>query len=147
MFVNGKFHLITKVKIVKKCIVNGLCIVNLYWLPPANEVWGKGICSQVSFLLSGEGSLHPRRGGVCIQGGLHPGGLHPGELGRPPPPPPDIKDTVNEWRYASYWNAFLFKMCMHCKPMVQSAHYLGKMAAPLSKNGACELNVNKWALS
>ena len=124
MFVNGKFHLITKVKIVKKCIVIGLYIVNLYWLPPANEVWGKGICSQVSFLLSGRGVCIQGEGsasreaciqGVCIQ-------VSWGRL----PLPSDIQDTVNDWRYASYWNAFLFKMCVHCKPMVQSVHYLGK---------------------
>ena len=106
MFVNGKFHLITKVKIVKKCIIIGLCIVNLYWLPPANEVWGKGICSQVSFLLSGEGSLHPRRGG------LHPGGLHPGELGRPPPP-----------RYKGYGQRVEIRILLECI-LVQNVYAL-----------------------
>ena len=66
------------------------------------------------------------RGGESAskEGGLHPG--RPASRGFASPLPSDIQDTVNEWRYASYWNAFLFKMCVHCKPMVESVHYLGK---------------------
>ena len=47
--------------------------------------------------------------GVCIPGGLHPGGLHLGSLhsgglGNPP----TSQGYYGMWRYASYWNAFLF---------------------------------------
>ena len=84
------------------------------------------------FYIQGEGSLHP--GGICLQGvlhqmGLHPGGsgglhpkgegvLHPGKgglhsggLGRSPEHY-GIRSTSR--RYASYWNAFLFRSILIC---------------------------------
>ena len=76
-------------------------------LPPANEVWGKVMLSQV-FVCP--------QGGVCIQGGsasrvictqgVCMGGLHPGGRQILPIGYYGIRSTSG-W-YAYYWNAFLF---------------------------------------
>ena len=62
----------------------------------------------------GQGNVFYKRlslcpGTVCIQGGLHLGCLHAGWGWTDIPPHPKrlLCDTVNERRYASYWNAFL----------------------------------------
>ena len=86
---------------------------------PSGSASRRGVCIQGG-LPGGlhPGGLHPR--GVCIQRGLprgavhlvesaSKGGLHPGGLGRPPLHQ-ILLDTVNEQRYASYWNAFLYKL-------------------------------------
>ena len=85
-------------------------------LPPANEVLGKVIFSQVF--------VCPQGGGVCVvdqPGSSLPGGLHPGvsasrggSASRRDPPqegcwadPPALGYSG---QYASYWNAFLFSV-------------------------------------
>ena len=75
-------------------------------LPPANEVWGKGnVFTGVYLSTRGGGggwlpSMHHRS---HDQGDLHPDA----------PPSPEIhgilRDRSTSERYASYWNAFLYK--------------------------------------
>ena len=83
------------------------------WLPRMHHrLHDQGGLHPGRGLHPGGGGLHPG-GGVCIQeGGLHLGGLHPVGVGRPYPPTRymeyyGIRSTSG--RYASYWNAFLFK--------------------------------------
>ena len=68
--------------------------------------WGKVMFLHVSVILFTAGGSLSRRG-LCPVGGLCPGGggLCPGgSLSRRPP------RTVMRRRYASYWNAFLFRL-------------------------------------
>ena len=76
-------------------------------LPPANEVWGK----VMFFHPSVSYSVHV--GGGCIpacngQGGMWPRGMWPGGCDHG-----GVRSTSG--RYASYWNAFLFKIRTHNK--------------------------------
>ena len=78
-------------------------------LPPANEVWGKVIFLHLSvFLFTGgvPGQVHP------------PGQVYPPDRylpwtgtppGRSPPAGTPPCRWSMRWRYASYWNAFLFE--------------------------------------
>ena len=102
---------------------------HLRFLPPANDVWGKVIFSQVCLIPSVHGGGVCIQG-VCIQGGLHLRGLHLGGsasrgsasggsasggsassgvciwgVGRTPLGYYGIQSTSG--LYASYWNAFL----------------------------------------
>ena len=89
------------------------------FLPPANEVWGKVIFSETCVKNSVDGGGLPQ----CMLG-YPPGSRHP--LSRQPPgagTPPhrsracwEIRSTSG--RYASYWNAFLFKIIFLAKSHV-----------------------------
>ena len=93
---------------------------HISYFPAANDVWGNvmflhpcvivftgvGLASHMHHWSQShdQGGLHP--GGICIQGGrcLHPGGgsastvggLHLGGVGKTPPPPRALQDTVNK---------------------------------------------------
>ena len=95
----------------------------VFLLPPANEVWGKIIFSQVSVVLFTGGACVP---GVCVWlGACMPGGVHAwgcaclGVHGRGACVVGGVhsqgggsvrgrKDGHCSGRYASYWNTFLF---------------------------------------
>ena len=71
---------------------------SISFLPPANEVWGKIMFLDVFVYPPGVGSASGCWGGgasgdVCLQG--TGGGVYPG--------------NQKSRRYASYWNAFLFR--------------------------------------
>ena len=68
------------------------------YLPPANKVWGKVIFSQTS---------------VCPQRGT--GSPWQISTGQRPPWTEIHPCVVKSGRYASYWNAFLFRTC--CSPL------------------------------
>ena len=67
---------------------------NAFWLPPANEVWGKVMFSQV---LCFHRYLSVHRGWGSAYWGWE-GTVYRGRVGHTP--------HQKNWRYASYWNAF-----------------------------------------
>ena len=88
-----------------------------WYLPPANEVWGKIIISQarVQNSVHGEGGACPRcgvpapGGGGCLVPGVGGGGcLVPVLGGRGGGHQAPSSDGYCCRRYASYWNAFFF---------------------------------------
>ena len=102
--------------------------VNYLLLPPANEVWGKVMFSQVFVCPQGGGeglcpSMHHRS---HDQGGLCPGrevsvlGVSVREI----PPPPR---TVTSGRYASYWNALLLSKTFPKGQLQRSQNWLSRV--------------------
>ena len=75
------------------------------WLPSMHH-WShdQGVCIRRICIHPGQG-LHE----VCIQGvGVCIQGVSASKERGVGKPPPILRDTVNERRYASYWNALLF---------------------------------------
>ena len=108
------------------CLCQGYLRRWLYWLfpllPPANEVWGKVIFSQMCVIpsvhrtergLYPEGCLHlgvSASRGVCMQG--HGSADPPSTFGY-------YRIRSTSGRYASYWSAFLvLKLILHTSGLI-----------------------------
>ena len=68
---------------------------------------GKGVCMVKGGVHRGHAWQGLCKVGACIVGGMHGGGLHGGEGGMH-----GKRDGHCSGRYASYWNAFLFPICL-----------------------------------
>ena len=78
------------------CVQGGL---HLGGLCPGGSMLG-GVCVQEVLCRGGSVSRGSVSSGVCVQGGLCPGGVSVRES----------PHTVTSGQYASYWNAFLFRI-------------------------------------
>ena len=80
------------------------CVVSQHALQVVSEhAWQQGVLSQHALQVV---SQHALQQGGTWSGGPLQGGLLPGGTGGDPPP-----DGHCCGRYASYWNAFLLKLC------------------------------------